>query len=94
MVMVAASLVEELLEAGMINAKEALALSTKIEDKYWALLEERIRKAAETGYQNITMQPDMNWNKLKIVKQKLEDNGFKVEIVSDQRDGDYLSINW
>lgn len=85
---------EELLEAGMINAKEALALSTKIEDKYWALLEERIRKAAETGYQNITMQPDMNWNKLKIVKQKLEDNGFKVEIVSDQRDGDYLSINW
>lgn len=92
--MVAASLVEELLEAGMINAKEALALSTKIEDKYWALLEERIRKAAETGYQNITMQPDMNWNKLKIVKQKLEDNGFKVEIVSDQRDGDYLSINW
>lgn len=56
---------------------------------------EGIQMSARTKHTDTTFGlVGVSFGVRKFIQSKLENAGYKVEYISDQRDGDYLSISW
>lgn len=79
----------------IMNAKEARELSEQnrknLEDEFISRVMQIIKSQTSKGLFECTFS---KYNINKEYVPKLRELGYSVEIINDQRDGDYLKISW